>query len=529
MADIFSGYTKEQIREALPHLTFRERAEFDAIIAKSPAEKNDVLVDAFPEQVAYVLDPAPFKFLFCTRRAAKSFSFGLDCFHDGANWPKGNYLFLGLVREEAKRIFWKDVLKEINEKFKLGAEFNESSLTCTLANGATIYIGAADANDQEWRKLLGQKYRRVFIDEAQDWKLDLRELVYSTLAPALADHKGSVTLAGTPGRARAGLFHDLTCNSVAGSLRPGKQVGWSGHSWTTSANTAMMPADPGEPGSVPERMCDRWNRNIEALKASHPGIEDTPAFRRNFKGEWVVDDDSAVYKYVAGKNGWNGNLPFFDRGSWHTVLGVDLGYVDDTSFTRMKYHDFSPNLYITKSEKKKGMDISAVAFRIKAIQKEEGNVEMVVIDGSNKQAVMEMQNRHGLSLYTADKTGKPDFIELMNADFITGRILVDEVLCEPLVDEWSGLVWNDKTTKREEHPACPNHCCDSALYGWRYCYQYVSKVLPKVPADHAEHMVAEAALMFERTRAQVEREKEQHIGSFGEVMGEANAEMEWGV
>jgi hypothetical protein len=131
MADIFSGYTKEQIREALPHLTFRERAEFDAIIAKSPAEKNDVLVDAFPEQVAYVLDPAPFKFLFCTRRAAKSFSFGLDCFHDGANWPKGNYLFLGLVREEAKRIFWKDVLKEINEKFKLGAEFNESSLTCT--------------------------------------------------------------------------------------------------------------------------------------------------------------------------------------------------------------------------------------------------------------------------------------------------------------------------------------------------------------------------------------------------------------
>jgi hypothetical protein len=517
-------FSAEQVKAAMSHLTFRERAEFDAILGKIPTPAANLFEGSFPEQQAYVLDDSPFKFLFCTRRAAKSYSFGLECFHDGTAWPKGNYLFLGLVREEAKRIFWKDVLKEIDSRFNLKSSFNESTLTCTLSNGATIYIGAADANDQEWRKLLGQRYRRIFIDEAQDWRLDLRELVYSTLKPACADFKGSITLAGTPGRARTGIYYDLTKNSKAGSLRAGSQPGWSGHSWDTTKNLAMMPGG--------ETMAQRWLAEIAEMKATHPGIENTPAFRRNYLGEWVIEDDALVYRYNPAKNGWDGRLPFFDRGRWHTVLGVDLGYNDDSAFTRMKYHEFCPTLFITKSEKQKGMDISAVANRIKLIQTQEPDVEMVVIDGSNKQAVMEMQNRHGLSLYPADKTGKSDFIELMNAEMIMERIKVDEKECAPLIDEWYGLIWNDKTVKREEHPACPNHATDSALYGWRFCYQYVSKKLPTKHASYNEFVQAEQERMFKQTMAQVEQEKERKsnaIDEFGSVVGGFDMSEEWGV
>src|SRR5260370_23458507 len=98
----------------------------------------------------------------------------------------------------------------------------------------------------------------------------------------------------------------------------------------------------------------------------------------------------------------------------------------------------------------------------------------MVIDGSNKQAVMEMSSRHGLSLTPAEKTGKADFIELMNADYITGRIKLAPS-CAALKDEYASLVWDDKATKRQEHPACANHGADSALYAWRYCYQFLSK------------------------------------------------------
>jgi hypothetical protein len=515
---VVEGFSPEEVKEAYKGLTVRERAELDLLLARIPPPPMTLFADSFPEQKAYCLDESRLKFLFCTRRAAKSFSFGLECANDQQEHPKVNYLFLGLTREEAKRIFWKDVLKELDLKFNLQCSFNESSLTCTFPNGATIYIGAADANETEWRKLLGQKYRKVFIDEAQDWKLDLDDLVYSTLKPATTDFSGSITLAGTPGRTRVGLFYDLTCNSIAGALKPGRRGdGWKGHSWTTFANTAVVEG---------RRMCDRWRDDIEELKATHPRIEETPAFRHNYKGEWVIDDDALCYKYNAGRNGWDGVVPFFSRGTWHRVLAVDLGYNDDTSFTRMQYHDFSPNLLITKSDKKSGMDISAVANRIKLLQETEGPFEITVIDGSNKQAVMEMQNRHGLSLWPADKAGKPDFIELMNAEFIMGRIMVNEKECVPLVEEWAGLVWNDKTTKREEHPACPNHCTDGALYGWRYCYQYVSKTIVNPPEPGSPAAIeAERKRLFEAAQRDVAQMKEGQ-SPFGPGLG--GDTFEWG-
>jgi hypothetical protein len=43
-------------------------------------------------------------------------------------------LYIGLTRESAKRIMWKDVLKAINRRHKLGIRFNESELSARLRN-----------------------------------------------------------------------------------------------------------------------------------------------------------------------------------------------------------------------------------------------------------------------------------------------------------------------------------------------------------------------------------------------------------
>ena len=51
---------------------------------------------------------------------------------------------------------------------------------------APIYLVGADSNEDERQKLLGQKFVLVVIDEAQAFTIDLRQLVYGVLKPAVA-------------------------------------------------------------------------------------------------------------------------------------------------------------------------------------------------------------------------------------------------------------------------------------------------------------------------------------------------------
>jgi hypothetical protein len=487
-----------------------------ALVYSRPA--YDVLADSFPEQRRAALDPSPLKIFFCTRRAAKSFTWALEVLNDARDWPTANYLFLGLVREEAKRIFWKDILKVLDRKYHLDINFNESTLTATLPNGATIYIGAADANEKEMRKLLGQKYRKVAIDEAQDWEhTDVEDLVFSALKPACADMHGSISLLGTPGKFSKSFFRRVTPQSVRHGMaghRGKDSAGWSLHCWDTSANTSIM-ADG-------ETMAAHIAYEIDELRREKPGIEETPSFRRNYMGEWVIEDDLLVYRYQPGRNDYSGVLPNIDGvGRWHYVLGIDLGYNDDSAFVLWAFHDSCKTLFGVSAFKQKGMDITAVANRARTY-----TVEAMVIDGSNKQAVMEMSNRHQLSLTTADKTGKSDFIELMNTDYITGRIKLSPA-CAPLKDEYAGLIWNEKSVKREEHPACDNHASDGGLYGWRFCYPYMSKEIvfkPEIGSD--AWAKAQEKALFLRAQREVLASRPNPDRDFGGEMDNWGDEME---
>src|SRR5574340_651308 len=450
----------------------------------------NVLSGAFPQQLAVIHDPSPFKAEFCTRRAAKTYTWGLEAVDDSFTHSRARYLFLGLVREEARKMFWVDVLQDIDARYPgIGISFNESRLEATTPNGATI-----------------------MIDEAQDWQhTNLHDLVFEVLKPAVADWRGSITIAGTPGRVAKGLFFDVT---------QGRVKGWSLHKWTTFDNPYMA---------------EKWRAEIDDLKERFPGIEETPAFRRNYLGEWVIDESNLVYKYRAGHNDFLALPADLSPAGWHFVLGVDLGYNDDSAFVLGAYHTASPVLYLLEAYKEKGMDVTAVANRIKSYQAARA-VETVVIDGANKQAVAEMANRHGLSLIPTEKVGKSDFIEIMNAEFLVGpRVLVDPAKCKPLVEEYGGLVWADKDTKREEHPACPNHATDAALYLWRYTYAYASRPVTAPPKEGSKEWAeAQAAAMLAKARSKIEQAKASQAEQFGPMddfrdPGEAwGSGFEWG-
>jgi terminase large subunit-like protein len=445
----------------------------------------DVLDGTFAQQRAFIEDPAKLKWALCTRRAAKSYSDGLALAKAALDRQDVSCLYIGLTRESAKRIMWKDVLKAINRRHKLGVQFNESELSAKFPNGSVIYLVGADSNEDERQKLLGQKFVLVVIDEAQAFGIDLRQLVYGVLKPAVADYRGTIVLTGTPGNLIKGLFFDVT---------NGREAGWSGHRWTTYDNPYMA---------------EQWAGEIADLKAASPLVVETPWFRQMYLGEWVIDSDKLVYRFNSDRNAF-AELPTFHAGQWHYVLGVDLGYNDPTAFALCAYHDYDKTLYVLEAEKHPRLDVTSVAERIRGFQARY-ELDSIVIDGANKQAVEEMRRRHELPLRAADKTGKSDFIEIMNGEFIQARIKLNPLNCSQLADEYAGLIWDERSLKREEHPNCANDLADAALYAWRLCYSYLSVAVdppPKVGSPEWHQQEEEEMMQAEIRRYHERREAE---------------------
>jgi len=323
-------------------------------------------------------------------------------------------------------------------------------------------MAGADADESEMLKFLGQKFRLVIIDESSMYtNIDLRELVYAILKPAVADYRGTIALIGTPSNFTNSLFFDITT---------GKEGGWSTHSWTAYDNP---------------HIAEQWKEEMDFLKLHQPGIESTPRFRQHYLGEWYVDLSALVYKYSAEVNN-AASLPLDHV--YHYVLGVDLGYEDATAFVLGAYSFYDPRLFIVSVFKESKMLLSDVAMKIQ-FYLDRYQVGTVVVDGAAKQAVEEMKQRYSLPLISTEKTHKRDFIELMNTDLRTGKVVVLPS-CEALTEEWALLIWDDKQRKGGnwiEHAGCENHAADAALYMWRWSYNYVAR--PKPPELTTEGVV----------------------------------------
>ncbi len=477
-------------RRLMDSVLFEESVSF-ALRTSPPKSKFDVRTIGFKEQINFIEDPWRLKALFCTRRASKSYTGGLYMVQEAEHYESCNVLYLGLTRLSAKGIMWKDVLKDINKKNNLGMTFNSTELTATTRNGSIIYLTGADADEEEMEKLLGKKYRLVIIDEAASFTVDLRRLIYGILKPGTIDQGGSICLLGTSGNLTKGLFFDVTNR---------KEQGWKLFEWTAHQNP---------------HVAKQWQEELDDIKINRPLFMETPLFKQWYLNQWVIDTEKLVYRFEYGRNEYD-SLPTFRAGSWTYVLGVDLGYDDSSAFAVMLFHDHHKVLFIKSVHKEKEMDITDVANRIKWYQKEFG-IHKVVIDGANKQAVEEMKKRHEISLTTADKTGKVDFIKIMNAEFIQANIKLSHE-CQDAKDEYLNLIWNErvleKSGKREEHPNCENHLCDAILYGWRFCYQFLSKPLgpPVNLSNRAEYLEHTRKLLEESLQRQIDLQQAQDKG-----------------
>lgn len=413
----------------------------------------------FSRQTDFILDPSRLKTLFCTRRSAKSYTAGLYMVYECLTNPGANCLFLGLSRESAKGIIWKDVLQEINYKYDLKAVFNLTELTVTFPNGSIIRATGVDADQDEMNKLLGKKYRLVCIDEASMYTIDLEKLVYGILKPAMADVRGTICLMGTSSNFTRGLFYDVTT---------GVRKDWSVHAWTAHDNPYVA---------------IQWQEELDEIERDRPLFKETPLFKQWYLNQWVVDTDKLVYKFDHQRNSFSRLPPNLNPTGWTYVLGVDTGWEDDNAFVLSAFHDNDPSLYVVKTFNKKHMTFDQVTAKIQEFMDDKDMApSKIVIDGANKQGVESMRQRSSIPFEYADKQDKATFIELLNADLVQAKIKVAS-RCTALINELMGLVWKTDGDKisipRKEHPSLPNHLCDAFLYAWRNGYHYHSRPVEK--------------------------------------------------
>jgi hypothetical protein len=418
------------------------------------------LFDAtFPQQKAFVDDPSNLKTLWCTRRAAKSYTAGLYMMSEALKNPGSNILFIGLTRASAKAIVWKDILMAINKRYGLRCRFNKADLSVSVPGGSLISITGVDSDENEMLKLLGKKYRLVCIDEASMYSVDVRNLVYGVLRPAMVDPntegmRGTICLMGTSSNFPRGLFYDITV---------GKERGWSVHTWTAHENPYVA---------------KQWQEELDEIKRDRPLYLETPQYKQFYLNEWSVDDTKLVYRFDDQRNTYRQLPQDLSPEGWRFVLGVDTGWEDDNAFVLCGYHENDDRLYVIRTFNKPRMTFDQVVVKINEFMLDPMYpVSKVIIDGANKQGVESMRIRSSIPFEYADKQGKVDFIEMLNGDLIQAKIRIN-YKCETLTNELRGLVWltdGDKIVlPKKENPSLSNHLCDAFLYAWRNGYHYHS-------------------------------------------------------
>jgi terminase large subunit-like protein len=399
----------------------------------------------FPQQDAFVHDPADFVAALCSRRAGKSTGFGKRAIRAMYRHPGFTVPYIGLTRESSYNIMW-PILWQLNRQYNLGAKLHESDLRMELRNGSNYKLFGADMKNFIER-LRGGKYSEAHIDEAQSFRSHLKTLIDDVLGPALGDLRGPLALGGTPGPIPDGIFFKAS---------KGK-LGFSAHHWTVFEN----PYFP------------KPREFVAKLKLEKGWTDNNPTYQREWLGQWVLDDDALVYKFRPDRNIYD-ELPVGLQ--WSHILAIDYGWNDQTAFAIVAFSKQSPHVFIRHVEGHSEMVPSDIAKRAKELIDEFKPINIVADTGGlGKSITEEFIRRYHIPISAADKREKLTFINLLNGDFIDGRCFVHRSLTN-VHDQYQSLQKAENpTASRYEDPTMRNDLADAILYAYRKARHYLGQ------------------------------------------------------
>jgi len=413
---------------------------------KSRGEKPKFVLEdfCFPQQVKFIRDTSRYKTAVCSRRAGKSTACAADLVDLALRKPKSNQLYITLTRGNAKRLVWKEV-ENIIQKFGLKVKANISDLSMTFENGSMIYYAGAATKD-EVDKYRGFSFDKVYLDEAQSFRPYIQELIDDVLSYAVLDRGGSIVLIGTPGPIPAGYFFDASHSD-----------GWKNFKWTIFDNIHI----PDVEGRLAE---ERKRRGIK---------ETDPVYLREALGLWVQDSDSLVFKYDRNLNHYT-ELP----SDLVYIFGVDLGYNDADAIAILGYSKVDKKVYLVEEYIKRKQNITELVNEIKRLVEKYKPIRIEIDAGAlGKKIAEEIIRRHQIPVNAAEKHRKLEFIELLNDDLRTGKLMIKrESVCaqDMVLVQWDILEKDRRTISKGFH----SDVTDAVLYGWRYCNHFFNEPTP---------------------------------------------------
>ena len=452
----------------------------------------------------------------CPRRSGKTFGVTSKALYLGESQPCSRVLIISLTLKSTIENYWSGApggLWAQNAKYDLGLKFNATHHTWQHPNGSRgILAGAETKADIERLRGAAAEADLVILDECKSFAPALLdELIENVIEPGLMTRNGQLLMVGTPGSIPLGQFYSATCLLARIPSPTEEQPGR--HIPTCAEWHALQTGElgPAYQGLTTEELSDlfslhtwtiqdnearpgQWARALSIKRRKGYG-DDHPVWRREYLGEWVSDASDLVYSFARaqseGHATWVPNLGdneltglSEDDGPWHLLLGLDLGFVDDSAAVLVAYSETLSELRHIYDFKAPGLDAQAFAEEVLGIIDTYGQPEMVVADvgGGGSKMIIEMLNqRYGLAIQPAAKREKQDHIELLNGDFLANRIKI--IPNSDLAHELCGLQWDlsrdskvilSRTGRLREDPSCPNHLCDALLYVWRFSYHYYS-------------------------------------------------------
>lgn len=445
----------------------------------------------------------------CPRRAGKSYGLTALALWWGETHPNSRILIISLTLKSTKENFWSGApggIQRQSAAFDLNLKYNNTDFVWVHENGSRGRLaGAETVADIERLRGAAAEADVAFVDECKSFAPELlNELIRDVLEPGLMTRDGIMVLGGTPGSIPVGTFFEATSPTArndeglptcvpideqdgpAYASLPADHLAelWQLHTWTIKDNTAAP---------------RQWARALGNKKRQGWG-DDHPTWRREYLGEWVTDATDLVYAWAAhkaectwkpskGKDNPSGLPP--ELGPWRFVLGIDLGFVDDSALVLAAYSETHRELRHVYDFKSPGLTIDDFFDEVFHIFDKFGRPDAIVADtagGGSKMLVETLNQRYGLGVEAAKKTEKQDHIELVNSDFAAGRIKI--IAGSDLAHELAGLQWDlsrdsklvlARTGRLREDPHCPNHLCDALLYLYRYSYHFWS--LPAVELE----------------------------------------------
>lgn len=436
----------------------------------------------FRQQLDFIKDGSRRKAVICPRRAGKTYGIAIYLMEEGLKHPGVKLLYIGLSKSSAENAIWRDCLYRIKvERGLKGLTYNKVERIVYLPGGSTIQLGGIDSSPKDRERFLGGKYWLAIIDECQSHTQDLKAAIIDVLAPAMQDYYkqggGILVLAGFPGTHMGEHFWWLvTKQDEQGRPDPGREKGWSVHSWGVPDNPHMV-----------EAFAETCR---EAFEKDGPEYASDPVFRRNHLGHWTLDLDSSVYKYKPVHNDVDerrdaGLIKSLLSGDakWFYVLGVDLGFTDPTAYLVGAYSTDDPTFYAVECVTQAGAVLKEVAGTLLGFVNKY-RIGRLVMDTASKQFVESLRAEYNLPIVAAGKQDKEGHVIRINSDFQFQRIKVVTSHCQPLLAEWAKLKVDRRAAEKgffKEGEKYKNHAADAFLYAYRESMHMFAK--PQVTVE----------------------------------------------